>query len=171
MYIESIFNRDDLATKLTSAQSGKIAGSITRERGGSQFQDSPFIPQKKDLLTRSRKERGQIVELDSSTFQLHGPRLNNCRLAFKYGVVKCSRFVKNRCSLAPTIFTNISVIYWKLCDRRCLERSRCFYVCCRCCCRLVSKNDGSVVPSEQNFMNEFLGYTYAPKNSMLINYA
>lgn len=39
---------------------------------------------------------------------------------------------------------------------------------CRCCCRLVSKNDGSVVPSEQNFMNEFLGYTYAPKNSVLI---
>lgn len=69
------------------------------------------------------------MELDSSTFQLHGPRLNNCRLAFKYGVVKCSRFVKNRCSLAPTIFTNISVIYWKLCDRRCPERSRCFYVC------------------------------------------
>lgn len=80
------------------------------------------------------------MELDSSTFQLHGPRLKNCRLAFKYGVVKCSRFVKNRWSitLAPTIFTDISVYNIGNCAIDVAPKDpdpvlRCF--CCRCCCR------------------------------------
>lgn len=63
-----------------------------------------LVPGFSYIYERSSKiEDTWTVEFEPAayTFDIHGPRFKECRLAFKYGVVKCSRLRE--------IFANISL--------------------------------------------------------------